>query len=162
MLPTMPGRRALSQTKRAKLDAEFQETWVSIAAEQYNDEKESGKKKPKSMRAICHEVEKECYEKTGRAIKLPKSTVADRASGKESLLSFNARKKWLTADEEEEVIDFAINSALRGFPLNHQRLREHVNRICRGRNAPGFPESGVGKEWTQRCVEDHREKLKPY
>ncbi|EJF61426.1 hypothetical protein DICSQDRAFT_17077, partial [Dichomitus squalens LYAD-421 SS1] len=121
--------RALSKTKKAQIDAEFQEEWVTIAANRYTEEQQSGKKKLKGVRAICKEVEKECYEKTGTSIKLPKSTVSDRASGKPSIRDFNAEKRWLQADEEEEVIDFAINAALRGFPLNHRRLREHVNRI---------------------------------
>ncbi|EJF58425.1 hypothetical protein DICSQDRAFT_13197, partial [Dichomitus squalens LYAD-421 SS1] len=121
--------RALSKTKKAQIDAEFQEEWVTIAANRYTEEQQSGKKKLKGVRAICKEVEKECYKKTGTSIKLPKSSVSNRASGKPSIRDFNAEKRWLQADEEEEVIDFAINAALRGFPLNHRRLREHVNRI---------------------------------
>ena len=60
------------------------------------------------------------------------------------------------------VVEFTIETALRGFPVSHRRLKEHVDAICRGKLGERFPESGVGKEWTHRFVERHSDRLRPY
>ena len=138
-------RAATSKAKQKQSDSEFQEHWVKIAAERYKDELNSGKVKPKSVRTICDEVTAECFQNTKKTVKLCHQTVYNRAHGKLSARDFNARKRWLSPEEEEQVIAFAIDTAKRGFPLNHHCLKEHVDEICHGREAPGFPADGVGK-----------------
>ncbi|KAI0372544.1 hypothetical protein BV20DRAFT_902031, partial [Pilatotrama ljubarskyi] len=108
---------------------------------------------------ICREVETECFEKTKKIIKLSKTTVLERAKGRVSIRDFNGEKAWLTRDEEEVVVAFAIDTALRGFPLNHRRLKEHVDEICSAKLGDAFPPTGVGKEWTHRFLERHSEQL---
>ncbi|KAI0045573.1 hypothetical protein FA95DRAFT_1465332, partial [Auriscalpium vulgare] len=60
------------------------------------------------------------------------------------------------------VVAYAISLAERGFPLNHKRIKEHVDEICRAKLGDKFPESGVGKKWTYRFVEKHSEQLQHY
>ncbi|TBU37396.1 hypothetical protein BD309DRAFT_817724, partial [Dichomitus squalens] len=120
---------ALSKAKQRRINSDFKEHWVRIAVEQYKDEQGSGKLKPKSVRTICDEVMVECFEKTKKPVKICHQTVINHANGKRSAHDFNAGKKWLLPEEEEQVIAFAIDTAKRGFPLNHRRLKEHVDEI---------------------------------
>ncbi|EIW54949.1 uncharacterized protein TRAVEDRAFT_82237, partial [Trametes versicolor FP-101664 SS1] len=108
---------------------------------------------------ICQAISAECFEKTKKRIDLPKSTVIARANGRRSIRAFNAEKRWLTDGEEEVVVEFTIDTALRGFPLSHQRLKEHVDSICKARLGNEFPTGGIGKEWTYRFVERHSDRL---
>lgn len=140
---------------------EFREQWINIAADRYNEaQKTPGN--TKGVRAICKEVVEECYRKTSKRINLSKTTVRARADGRISMREFNTGKGWLTMDEEDIVVAFAIDAALRGFPLNHRHLKEHVDEICRAKRGISFPEAGVGKEWTARFLERHSERLRPY
>ncbi|TFK82752.1 hypothetical protein K466DRAFT_471634, partial [Polyporus arcularius HHB13444] len=108
---------------------------------------------------VCREVEDQCFAETKRRIGLPKSTVSARANGRRSIRDFNGSKRWLSDQEENTVVDFTIDTALRGFPLNHKRLKQHVDSICRAKYGSIFLEDGVGKEWTQRFVDRHSERL---
>ncbi|KAH9891176.1 hypothetical protein C8Q73DRAFT_617501, partial [Cubamyces lactineus] len=108
---------------------------------------------------IIHEVEKECLERTKKWVWLSKTTVMVRASGRESVQQFNARKAWLSSGEEDMVVAFAIDSALRRFPLSHQCLKEHVDEICQARYRAEFPRDGVRKEWTHWFLIRHSKEL---
>ncbi len=156
------GRRALSKTKKKQINSELQHEWINISTERYRQDQELPKKNRKGLKTICAEAEAECYAKTRTEVRIASSTVWDRARGKQSIRDFNAGKRWLENAEEEAVVEFAVHTALRGFPLNHRRLKEHVDQICRARLGDQFPDDGVGKEWTNRFVERHSEVLKPY
>jgi hypothetical protein len=45
------------------------------------------------------------------------------------LTQSNQQKGWLTAEEEESIINFAIEVAQQGFPLNPQRLKDRCKAI---------------------------------
>jgi hypothetical protein len=47
----------------------------------------------------------------------------------------NADRSWLSDSEVTIVIDFINEMAQRGFPLSHERLKEHVDDICSARLA---------------------------
>jgi hypothetical protein len=51
---------------------------------------------------------------------------------------FNAEKHWLSKEEEEVVLGFAEETAARGFPLSHRRLRDHVDQIFELALVPHF------------------------
>lgn len=156
------GRRALSRTKVKQNESELIGKYTAIATIRYKHERET-KKKPRGVRKICREVEAECFAETTKSIKLSKSTVFERSMGRESIGEFNANtKRWLTPAEEEAVVAFTIDTAQRGFPLSHKRLKEHVDSICRAKKGESFPATGVGKEWTSRFVERHSDRLHPY
>ena len=50
-----------------------------------------------------------------------------------SIYEFNKAKAWLNQTEEENSVDFLLQTAARGFPLNHQRLEEVFNRVIHNR-----------------------------
>jgi hypothetical protein len=99
-------------------------------------------------------------QETGKIIQLSPATLRRRASGIKSQARSNAERSWLTSEEAELVIDYAIEMSNRGFPLSHRRLKEHVDEILCARLGDQFPGEGVGKNWTQRFVEKHSDRLK--
>ncbi|TBU21163.1 hypothetical protein BD309DRAFT_835379, partial [Dichomitus squalens] len=119
---------AVSKAKQAHIDSELVKKYINIAANRYNEERES-QRKPRGVRKICREVEQECFLETRKKITLPKSTVSARANGRTSIQDFNATKRWLTPAEEDVVVEFAIDAGLRGFPLTHRMLKDHVDAI---------------------------------
>ncbi|PIL26583.1 centromere protein B [Ganoderma sinense ZZ0214-1] len=156
------GRTALSQAKKDDIDSKFRHHWIEIAANRYKEGRDSGRAVWKSARDVCTEVMQECFEKTGKRVNLVHGTITNRANGMRSAREVGEEKRWLSVGEEEQVIAFAIDTAKRGFPLNHRRLKEHVDMICRARNARGFPEGGVGVSWTSRFLTRHSDRLRPY
>ena len=154
--------RALSQTKVKQSESELIEQYTTVATFRYKHEQET-KKKPRGVQKICREVEAECFHETRKQIKLSKTTFLARFNGRESICDFNAHtKRWLTPSEEDAVVEFTIDTAQRGFPLSHKRLKEHVDAICKAKLGDEFPVSGVGKEWTSCFVERHSDRLQPY
>ncbi|KAI1795547.1 hypothetical protein LXA43DRAFT_868616, partial [Ganoderma leucocontextum] len=117
---------ALAKTKVSQLDSELHDKWIKIAADRYLDE-QSSETNPRGLRTICKEVEEECFRETKKRIKLARQTVNDRIKGRQSIRDFNVSKRWLDQAEENMVVEFTIDTALRGFPLNHKRLKEHVD-----------------------------------
>ncbi|KAF9033341.1 hypothetical protein BJ165DRAFT_1308617, partial [Panaeolus papilionaceus] len=62
------------------------------------------------------------------------------------------------------VVDMCIETAKRGFPWSHKRLKEHVDLICAIKyGGPNplrkFPETGVGQNWTDRFLKQHQNLL---
>jgi len=60
------------------------------------------------------------------------------------------------------VLDFILELALRGWPLNKQRTREHVNKICQARLGDEFPEDGVGECWVDRFLNRYQDLIRMY
>ena len=69
---------------------------------------------------------------------------------------------WLLPEEEVATLDFLLELASRGWPLNKQRTRDHVNKICRARLGCAFPENGVGECWVDRFLDRHRDLVQTY
>ncbi|TBU57434.1 hypothetical protein BD310DRAFT_775402, partial [Dichomitus squalens] len=109
-----PGARPASKLRAREEISAFKDYWIEIAAQRYQTEKET-----KGARTVCQEVEAECLRETNTPITLNKNTVMARAKGNMGIREFNAGKGWLTKGEEEQVADFAVETARRGFPLTH-------------------------------------------
>lgn len=62
----------------------------------------------------------------------------------------------------DQVIDYAVEVAARGFPLTHKQLKKVVDEICRARLGNKFPKEGIGKQWTDHFVEKHSNQLGTY
>ena len=73
------------------------------------------------------------------------------------MAEFNAKKCLLLKEEEEVILGFAEETANRGFPLSHRRLREHTDSIIKART-PSF--KGVGNNWTDQFVLYHSKRIK--
>ena len=60
------------------------------------------------------------------------------------------------------MLDFILELASRGWPLNKQRTREHVNKICSAKLGAEFPEDGVGEHWVDHFLGRHRDLIQTY
>lgn len=152
---SMPGR-AQSQTRKKRAEAKKKEYWMSEAVKLYLENSSLG------LREAIDRIQARCLRETGGIIKLDKTTLSRRAKGQRSIYEFNASKRWLTPEQENIVIDYAISMARRGWPLTHRRLQEHVEEIARAYYGDQFPESGVGRCWMTRFVERHRDRIRAH
>ena len=74
----------------------------------------------------------------------------------------NQQKSWLTAKEEENIINFAIEVAQWGFPLSPQRLKDHCEAVLQHRLGKNFLEGGLGRDWGNRFITKHNDRLGMY
>ncbi len=151
---------AKSQLVQAYDDRKERDALVEMATERYaaSQADPAGKK---SLRTVCDEVEAEHEKATGRKVKISKTTVSEHYKGRPLKSESAAERSWLNPTEVELVINFALESAERGFPLTPRSLEEHVNTIARARHAD-FPEGGVGENWTDRFIARHHDRLHVY
>lgn len=89
---------------------------------------------------MCEDVKAEFFKETGRSIHLAYKTLSCWSQGGIPQSQFNHKKSWLTGDEEQAVIAYAIELRACGFPLSHRRLKEHVDKVCHACYGDEFPE----------------------
>ncbi|KAJ7683502.1 hypothetical protein B0H14DRAFT_2244635, partial [Mycena olivaceomarginata] len=115
-----------------------------------------------SLRAVCRKFKGAYKIDTGKDVALDHNTLLRLVKGAKSKSVSNEERNWLLAKEVQTVIAFAKDVANHGFPLNHQRLKEAVDEICRVRLGDRFPAGGVGKNWTGRFMEKYYDELWMY
>ena len=118
--------------------------------------------KKQSLRQICKDASDAHFAETGRRIPLAHNTLARHAKGGVTLTQSNQAKSWLTAEEEESIINFTIEVAQRGFPLSPRRLKEHCEAVLQYRLGKNFPEEGLGRDWGNRFITKHHNRLGMY
>lgn len=156
-------RKALSNTKKKQINMETHAKCMALAIDMYQKEqaKPAGSKKL-GLRKVCETVSREYFKSHHVKVSLNHNTLRNLVNGGRTVAEMNAEKSWLTKEEAEEVIKFTIEVAAWGHGLDHRRLKEHVDDICRARYGPEFPKEGVGRRWTSRFVEKHSERLHTY
>ena len=137
----------------------------AYAAKLYNTEQERllmpGEKK-KSLSQICKDVSDAHFAETGQRIPLAHNTLARHGKGGVTLTQSNRQKSWLTAEEEENIINFAIEVAQRGFPLSPRRLKDHCEAVLQHRLGKNFPEGGLGRDWGNCFITKHHNRIGMY
>jgi hypothetical protein len=160
------GARAKTQAQRTRDDRDILDSLLEacVAMRQAELETTPPGGKFTSIRAICKIVQTKYELESGNKLAkdLSKSTVDRLLKGGTRKSDSNADRGWLLAEEEVIVADFCLQCANRGFPLSHRRLKEHVDMICRARLGNQFPETGVGKQWTDRFITRHSDALKTF
>jgi hypothetical protein len=128
------------------------------AVKLYNEEQLRTDRTPLGYRKVCDQVEATFRQETGRTVSLNHNTLRNRIHGMKSMKQFNSEKTLLTEAEEKIIVAYALESADRGFPLSHRRLREHGNQILKARLGEDCPP--LGQKWSERFVSRHQDKLK--
>jgi hypothetical protein len=149
--------RAKSDARKQQESSEEKTKLQKTAVERYRAELLKPSSERKGARKICEEVTIEHKNETSKLINLNHATIIRHANGERTIQEFNAEKRWLSEEEENIILGFAEETAVRGFPLSHRRLREHVDQIIRARNGLTFP--GVGEKWTNRFVLRHSNRI---
>ncbi|KAF8126178.1 hypothetical protein EV363DRAFT_1174734, partial [Boletus edulis] len=82
------------------------------------------------------------------------ATVKQWLNGGHSCQEYNMQQNsWLTSEEEDQVVNFVLDCATCGFPLDHRSLKQHVDTLlCAKPNLKSLPETGVGKNWTGKFL----------
>ena len=65
-------------------------------------------------------------------------------------------------EEEEVILEFALEIALQGWPLDKKHIRAHVNAICWARLGGIFPENEVGLNWVDWFLKRHTDHIQTY
>ncbi|TFK28459.1 hypothetical protein FA15DRAFT_548566, partial [Coprinopsis marcescibilis] len=118
--------KALSKEQKRRQVINSTEKWMKRAMDAYKQNQDQQKSKRKSMQTVCKDMEKRCWEEDQVQITLSKSSLDRRLKGIPSQAQSNReRKSWLTAIEEQELINYALACADRGFPFSLKRLEEH-------------------------------------
>jgi hypothetical protein len=87
-------------------------------------------------------------------------TILHRAKGKLSMTSFNAAKQKLSTSQENVLADFLVQSAGRGFGRTHSQVYEEATAIYVANG--GNSNKPLGKNWVDRFLERHHEKLQTH
>lgn len=102
------------------------------------------------LQTVCKIFEAEYYAETKRKVILDHMTLSHWVKGGKSKSHSNAEKGWLLLEEIEKVIEYAVEMANQGFPLNHQRLGfgTGILQVSKSNNAPApantAPVAGMG------------------
>ena len=155
----MPGRAKSIEDKR-RTARQVYDTLMLKAVTAYKKEAKKPAKSRSGLRKICLEIEALHFSETGSVVRLSTSTLLRLVKGGKTCEEALEERAWLNIGESDIVIDFIIEMAHRGFPLSHQRLKEHVDLICRARHGSNFPATGVGINWTYRFSKRHSARLK--
>ncbi|KIJ15145.1 hypothetical protein PAXINDRAFT_169318 [Paxillus involutus ATCC 200175] len=156
--------RAKSQASKKRITSTHQEQAIADAIHRYNENKEKPREERKSLRAICREVQEEWRtQKKDNNITVNNCTVTRRLQGGRSCLQANVENHaWLTHDEEESVVGYLLELATRGLPLTHKALKLHVDTLLQARLGNTFPQTGVGRNWTDRFATRHADRVRQY
>jgi len=159
------GNKAKSQELKSQILHQEVDDLKAYAVKIYLEEQHRsfppGEKKRTSCQ-ICKDASDAHFAATGRCIPLDHNTLLCHAKGGVALTQSNGKKSWLTAEEHETIVQFAIKMAQRGFPLSPQRLKEHAEAILRHRLGGSFPEKGLGRDWASRFITKYHNGLGMY
>lgn len=158
-------RKAASNTLKKRVWQEEKAGCMALALKIYHEEHQQMDSKGRlGLRKICKNAQQEYLAQTGIVVPVPNhNTLNNLAKGRTlPKAQVNAERGWLSEEEAETVIAYVIECAEVGFGLDHQRLKEHVDEICRARYGDKFPKEGVGKQWTSRFIEQYHTRLQTY
>ena len=102
--------------------------------------------KSASLRKVCQIISDDYYFKTRKRINLDPNTLARWEKGETSLTDYNVTKSQLTHDEQQVIVEYVLEMALRGFLLIPKQLWEHAEKNTVGRTWGYLSRRWAGKE----------------
>ena len=91
---------------------------------------------------------------------IPRSTLQARINGRTSKIKSAGQQQKLRPDEEQLLVDYLQETARQGFPDTSKRATMCANEILCMRL--GDPSAMVGKNWIDRFMKRHHDKLQHY
>ncbi|KAF8837152.1 hypothetical protein BDN67DRAFT_880592, partial [Paxillus ammoniavirescens] len=139
---------------------EQKEKAIQLAVEAYQGEEGKPQQERQSLRQICRDVEVNYLRENKKRVCVSYNTVSHQLKGGRSCAEFNHEANaWLKPEEEESVIAYCIELAIRAFLLSHKILKTHIDSILKARIGASFLNEGVRKSWTKRFLARHSERL---
>ncbi|KAE9390687.1 hypothetical protein BT96DRAFT_768537, partial [Gymnopus androsaceus JB14] len=99
---------ALSLEKRAQLRSEEKKRLHARAVTLYQQYQELNDSVIHGLRQVFQEVAAEYRQETGKVVKIHHTTLRNLLKGGRHLAVSNAEKSWLTSEETEVVISYAL------------------------------------------------------
>lgn len=140
--------RADSKTLRARKARRADNHRLQLAVEAYTFEQGKPKNERRSLRSVALQYQ------------VAHTTLRDHYAGGVKMSAFNALKQKLLYAEEQQLTGFILGCADRGLPMNHSQITMFANELLEARLGPDF--EPVGKNWTDRFVERHHDKLQTH
>jgi hypothetical protein len=134
-------------------------------------QEESSKAKDKQMQgALCALANQapNCGKKSKSIHKIANEygvsrfTLKRLADGGQSMRQFNASKRHFTEDEEGVMVDRICRMGQQKIPMTPRLLREMADLILASKAPPGVPPKKVGKQFTSRFLNRHRNRIGVY
>jgi hypothetical protein len=105
--------------------------------------------------------EKPTLRRVARQFGVDKSTVSRRVKGKgKSILEFNAEKQKLTPTKENILVEFILESAHHGFPMENSEMKMTADAILMSKFGPDC--ELVGESWVYNFKDRHSKKLQTF
>ncbi|KAH9048752.1 hypothetical protein EDB84DRAFT_1248849, partial [Lactarius hengduanensis] len=86
-------------------------------------------------------------------------TLVQHLKGGVTLTQSNQKKSWLTANEDENIINFTIDVAQQGFPLSPWRLKDHCEAVLQHRLGRKFLDGCLSRDWGNCFTTKHNDRL---
>ena len=154
---------AKSDTLKRQIARKVKDNLMTQALSLYQTERSKPSEgKPVSLRKVCQRISDDYYSRTKKRINLDHNTLARWEKGGTSLTDHNGKKSRLTYDEQQVIVEYALEVARRGFPLSPKRLREHAEKILWARLGDSLCQGGLGKNWATRFITKHHERIGMY
>ncbi|VDB92033.1 unnamed protein product [Peniophora sp. CBMAI 1063] len=111
-------------------------------------------------RECCQRATDEFIRSMGVEVKLNHATLINRLKGGLSIAEAHTKAKLIKPHVARKIIEHVKELALRGWPINFQRLRDIIDTFLRSTLGDEF--KGVGHNHVYRFVEEHHTELKAY
>ena len=152
--------KSISQKKQEISQA--QEDTLARAIQLYTEEKAKPENDRRSLWGICNEVQTE-WQKKWKEVAVSPDTVWCWLKGGHSHHKANTdNSAWFTNEEEESIMKYCLKLAAWGFSFNHKKFKLHADCLLHAQLGDTFPETGVGKNWTNQFVSCHSNQLGQY
>jgi hypothetical protein len=147
--PEMP-KRALSERVKRLNYSRTKEAKMREAVAAYQHEQGLDPKMRKGARKIAKEF----------GIGSQWQTIINRYKGRQSLREAHEKLQKVTPAEEAVIVQFALESADRGFPISLRNLEQYANLVRKAWLGPNC--EPVGESWAGRFLDRHRDTLQTH
>lgn len=140
--------RADSRTLRARKALRADNYRLQLALEAYTFDQGKPKNERCSLRSIAQQYQ------------VNHNTLRNHYVGGVKMSAFNALKQKVLYAEEIQLAEYVLGCADRGFPMTHTQIATFANELLEARLGHDF--EPVGKNWTDRFIERHHDKLQTH
>lgn len=140
--------RPTSLTVRKKKTRELLNERLNKAAQEYKADQLNTSRKPRGLRVFANKYD------------VPMKSLSRRVNGKRTQEEYTVSLQKLSPAKEQVLVDFIIESADRGFPLNQNQIVHYANAIVQEVEGDECPPLGV--TWISGFRDQHSDVLQTH